>query len=103
MEHVALADLSPGAAAEDCEVVDEGSDFPPKVLSTAATVARLPTPPDPVATHHAITQAKAGTQLWPEDIARFSDEEMEAALYALDQELPQPYSLAFFFTSKATA
>ena len=28
---------------------------------------------------------------------------MEAALYALDQELPQPYSLAFFFTSKVAA
>ena len=50
-----------------------------------------------------IEEAKAGRQLWPEDVARFSDEEMEAALYALDQELPQPYSLAFFFTSKATA
>ena len=104
MEQVTLgANVATDAAAADYETIDESSGFPPKVLSCVATVALSPSPPDPVAMHRGIEEAKAGRQLWPEDVARFSDEEMEAALYALDQELPQPYSLAFFFTSKATA
>ena len=104
MQQVTLgANLATDAAAADYETIDESSGFPPKVLSCVATVAPSPSPPDPVAMHRGIEEAKAGRQLWPEDVARFSDEEMEAALYALDQELPQPYSLAFFFTSKATA
>ena len=104
MQQVTLgANLAAGAAAADYETIDESSGFPPKVLSCVATVALSPSPPDPSRCTVVSRRRRQVGSCGLRDVARFSDEEMEAALYALDQELPQPYSLAFFFTSKATA
>jgi hypothetical protein len=103
MEGVSLTALKHEATAADYERVDNSSGFPPKVLSCVASVAEQPTKVDMAAMQRAVEQANAGKQLWPEDVARFTTEEMEFALYALDQALLHPYSLAYYYTSKAAA
>ena len=101
MEDVSLTALERDATAADHESVDDSSGFPPKVLACVASVAEQPTKVDLTVMQRAVEQAAAGKQLWPEDVARFTAEEMEFALYALDQALLHPYSLAYYYTSKA--
>jgi hypothetical protein len=103
MQELSLTAMRAESAAADHEKIDGSYEFPPKVLSCVATVALLPKRPDLLATHRAIEQAKAGMQPWPEDVSRFTTEEMEYALYALDQALLQPYSLAYYYTTKDNA
>jgi hypothetical protein len=74
-----------------------------EVLKTTAVVALYPKPLDAVAMHREVEKAKAGVQVWSEDVGRFTTEEMVFALVALDQALLQPYSLAYYYTSQATA
>ncbi|MDA8539130.1 hypothetical protein N9K47_00130 [bacterium] len=76
---------------------------PPKVLKTTAVVAQPPKPMDIVAVHRKVEKDKADMQVWPEDVTRFTNEEMECALIALDQALLQPYSLAYCYMIQATA
>jgi hypothetical protein len=103
MEGVFLTELEPEATAVDHESVDGSSGFPPKVLACVTSVAEQLTKVDLAAMQRAIEQAAVGKQLWPEDVGRFTTEEMEFALYALDQALLRPYSLAYYYTSKADA
>jgi hypothetical protein len=103
MESVSLTALEPDATAVDYERMDDSSGFPPKVLACVTSVAEQPKIVDMTAVQRAVEQAAAGKQLWPEDVARFTTEEMEFALYALDQALLHPYSLAYYYTSKAAA
>jgi hypothetical protein len=105
MQGVSLTALESGAIAADHENIDDSSGFPPKVLNCVATVAQKSPNGrgDPAATHRAIEQARAGARLWPEDISRFTTEEMEYGLYAVDQALLRSYSLAYYYTSKANA
>jgi hypothetical protein len=103
MEGVSLTALKREATAADHERMDDSSGFPPKVLACVTSVAEQPTKVNLAVMQRAVEQAAAGKQLWPEDVARFTAEEMEFALYALDQALLHPYTLAYYYTSKAAA
>ena len=104
MQDVTMAELRENVAAADVEVVDDSSGFPPKVLSCVAAVARPPDAGDKVlAFHRNIETQREGRQLWEEDVARFTDEEMAAALRAMDQAIPRRYSLTYYFTTKEIA
>eukprot|EP01043_Picozoa_sp_COSAG02_P001689 COSAG02_NODE_36_length_48934_cov_144.851029_14_plen_968_part_00 len=104
MQDVTMVELRENVAAADVEVVDDSGGFPPKVLSCAAAVARPPDAGDKLlAFHRNIETQREGRQLWEEDVARFTDEEMAAALRAMDKAIPRCYSLTYYFTSKEIA
>ena len=50
-------------------------------------------------THQQIQDADSDRQVWPENVARFSQDEMAAAIRAIDNSVPHIYSLGYFFTS----
>ena len=64
-------------------------------------------PPDGVSTvrqfHQALYQRRHNHVLWPENIARFTFDEMAAALHSIEQSVPHCYTLAFHYTSAANA
>ena len=76
----------------------------PAVTTFTATV---PCPSDGASTvrqfHQAIHKSRRHHVLWPENIARFTLDEMSAALRSIEQSMPQCYTLAFHYTSVANA
>jgi len=53
--------------------------------------------------HQALYQRRQNHVLWPENIARFTSDEMTAALHSIEQTVPHCYTLAFHYTSAANA
>ena len=53
--------------------------------------------------HQALYQRRQNHVLWPENIARFTSDEMTAALHSIEQTAPHCYTLAFHYTSAANA
>ena len=82
------------------------SKFPPRLRRTVATIGPARDPAkqeaDPILALHR-EQNSVQTSLWAENIARFTKEEMRAAIKALDQELLQAYSLGFYYCSMKEA
>lgn len=104
MQQVSLRQLNAIDIAQDHEVVDH-SDFPPTVLSCVAAVAVRPQEgiDSDLVRHRAIEQARTGCQLWEENVVRFTEQEMAAALYSIDQALLRSLTLAFYYTDRASA
>ena len=95
--------------AESPEVkdsIDNESGFPPHVLSCMLTVAAMPTGDrtEAIVKRHRDVEAKAkNCEHWLEDVERFTEMEMEAALYSMDQGLARDHTLAYHFTSRAAS
>ena len=88
------------------QLIDHNPRAPAQVLQCVATVAQPPKAVNPGVAHHEVEQDRKGKSMYPwevEDVARFTAEEMEFALYALDQALLRPYSLAYCYTSEDIA
>ena len=79
-----------------------GSEFPPRIRRTVATIGPARQQTDPILTLH-LAQSSVQLNLWDENIARFTKDEMRAAIKALDQELLQAYSLGFYYCSMTEA
>eukprot|EP01043_Picozoa_sp_COSAG02_P035269 COSAG02_NODE_2514_length_8624_cov_12.683050_3_plen_1168_part_01 len=73
-----------------CPVVASFTAIAAKPLDTATALMRA---------HRQIQKERSDKQLWPENIARFSKNEMVAAVHTIDDSVPQAYTLAYFFTS----
>jgi hypothetical protein len=101
---VALQEI--GTAARVPDVLEDNPAEPwcPTVSSCVALVGKLPDRTDSVLRmHKQLQQEQSAKQLWPENVCRFTTDEMEAALRQIDNELLHPYTLAFFYTSADTA
>ncbi len=53
--------------------------------------------------HRRLQNANLAKKLWPENVARFTPDEMAAALYSIDQRQLRSYTLAFLYTTTAQA
>jgi hypothetical protein len=72
----------------------------PVVAGFTAIVAKpLDTANASMRAHWQIQEQNSDKQRWPENISRFSTDEMVAAVATIDQLTPQSYTLAYFFTS----
>eukprot|EP01046_Picozoa_sp_COSAG06_P019614 COSAG06_NODE_1406_length_9552_cov_7.866286_4_plen_517_part_00 len=77
--------------------------LPPRVLHCVARVAQPVLATDIAATRHReIEAAKSGHALWEENVWRFTDTEMDACLYSLNQSLLRSYTLTYHYTDRAT-
>eukprot|EP01046_Picozoa_sp_COSAG06_P027300 COSAG06_NODE_2402_length_6947_cov_4.005111_5_plen_1113_part_00 len=104
MSDVIAVELKELESAEDKVIVDPAKSWCPVVASFTATVAKpLDTAAASLRAHQQIQEANSDKQLWPENIARFSTDEMAAAVHTIDQSMPQTYTLAHFFTSSDEA
>jgi hypothetical protein len=104
MSAVTVTELKELESAED-KLVDQAKLTAVTVVAAfTATVAKpLDTAAASLRAHQHIQEANHGKQLWPENIARFSTDEMAAAVHTIDQSVPQAYTLAYFFTSSDEA
>lgn len=75
--------------------------------SVARTTAFVTAPSDPASLyidrHRWLQDANPDKKLWPENIARFTPDEMEAALHSIKQQQLRSYTLAFLYTTKSQA
>jgi hypothetical protein len=95
-----------GLEQKDDKLIDDHPAKPwcPVVVGFTATVAQpLKASDASMRAHRQIQDAHTARQLWPENISRFSQHEMAAAVRTIDDSVPQAYSLAYFFTSSDEA
>eukprot|EP01043_Picozoa_sp_COSAG02_P050298 COSAG02_NODE_5155_length_4583_cov_2.407449_2_plen_1311_part_00 len=98
MSAVTVTELNELDSAED-KLVDQSKPVPVVAAFTATVAKPLDTAAASLRAHQHIQEANHRKQLWPENIARFSADEMAAAVHTIDQSVPQAYTLAHFFTS----
>eukprot|EP01046_Picozoa_sp_COSAG06_P015371 COSAG06_NODE_982_length_11218_cov_22.274845_1_plen_1477_part_00 len=101
MKEVTVVEMKELESADD-KLIDAHPAKPgcPVVAAFTAAVARpLDASGASMRTHQQIQEANSGKMLWPENIARFSTDEMAAAVNTIDQLAPQAYTLGYFFTS----
>ena len=101
MSNVIVAELNELEQRDDRLVYDHPSK--PWCPVVASFTANVPEPLDAfnasMRTHQQIQDADSDRQVWPENVARFSQDEMAAAIRAIDNSVPHIYSLGYFFTS----
>lgn len=101
MSNVIVAELNELEQRDD-RLVD-GHPSKPWCPVVASFTANVPEPLDAfnasMRTHQQIQDVDGDRQVWPENVARFSEDEMAAAIRAIDNSVPQIYSLGYFFTS----
>eukprot|EP01043_Picozoa_sp_COSAG02_P044653 COSAG02_NODE_4009_length_5918_cov_10.500086_3_plen_511_part_00 len=87
----------------DSLVFDDQIDGMEVSLTTASVVP----PVDPTITrlqrHRGQWHANKHKQVWPENISRFTPDEMRAALHSIQQQQLRSYSLAFHYTTEEQA
>ena len=96
--------------------VDESARIPDKLDNNPAApwcpivsscTAMVGKPPDRdgsmLRMHERLQLEMASKQHWPENIARFTPDEMVAALKQIDQALPHPYTMAYYYTTAHAA
>jgi hypothetical protein len=108
MADVALTIVPAESYAKDLiKKEKDGKPLMPWSWEVACTSATITAPPDPanlyIDRHRRLQTAEADRKHWPEDIARFTSKEMEAALHSIKQQQLRSYTLAFLYTTKAQA
>jgi hypothetical protein len=102
MMGVQMTAIDEGARLSD--TLDASSGLP-KTLSCAATLAKPVARREVVLLQHR-ARAKDGTgknTTWPENVSRFKSAEMNAGIFAVDQQLLHCYTMAFFYTTAVSA
>eukprot|EP01047_Picozoa_sp_COSAG01_P063678 COSAG01_NODE_8294_length_2840_cov_1.538854_2_plen_457_part_00 len=88
---------------EKDDQLDKSGGFPPKVLQCTATLAQ-PSPGilsevEHVGKFHRELGNNQKHQVWQDSVARYTKQEMEAAVVNVDRQLLKPYTLAFYYTN----
>ena len=98
------ADLQIAAIDNDAHVSDklDSTVFPPRVLEYTGYIA-MPVQTDFLALHRMIQRDQGNRQHFLENVARFSDKEMQAGIEAIDTELPRSYTIGFVFATREDA
>lgn len=103
MTDVSLRKLGLDEHLDDMLQENPHAPWCPIVSSFTATVKAVPSAHDYLEKHRRTQQSNLEKRLWAENVARFTADEMKAAIENIRQQEKRSHTLAFFYTSKASA